>query len=149
MKFVVFCPDANTGGPFALLQLAKAINDIGYECEVLFYDIGKINPKKYRKNFIKTKIIEGKFIVNYKRIPRVNIPNLSFKICFDLDINDVLIFPEVTLDYSTHFYGLGFKNRVFWWLSWNNAPLGNLTRFNNIVNLKNSIHIFQSKLNFV
>ena len=145
MKFIVFCPDANTGGPFALLQLAKAINDLNYECEVYFYNIGTVKVKKIKKNFIKNMIIDGSYTIKYKRKPRINIPNLSYKVCNDITVNDTLIFPEVALDYSTTFYNLGFKKRVFWWLSWNNAPFGNLTKFNNIINLKNCMHIFQSK----
>ena len=42
MKFILFCPDVFTGGPFAILQLNKALRDLGYKCEVLFYDIGEI-----------------------------------------------------------------------------------------------------------
>ena len=141
----MFCPDGNTGGPFALLQLAKAINDLNYECEVLFYNIGTVQVKKIKKNFLKKSILDGSFTIKYRRNPRISIPNLSYKICTDLNVNDTIIFPEVALDHSTAFYNLGFKKRVFWWLSWNNAPLGNLTKFNNIINLKNCIHIFQSK----
>lgn len=145
MKFVVFCPDGNTGGPFALLQLAKAINDSNYECEVLFYNIGTVQVKKIKKKIFKKSIIVGSFTVKYRRKPRIKIPNLSYRVCTDLDVNDIIIFPEVALNYSTTFYNLGFKKRVFWWLSWNNAPLGNLTKFNNVINLKNCMHIFQSK----
>ena len=84
MKFIVFCPDANTGGPFALLQLAKAINDLNYECEVFFYNIGTVKKKKIKKNFIKNMTIDGSYTIKYKRKPRINIPNLSYKVCKDI-----------------------------------------------------------------
>jgi len=145
LKFIVFCPDANTGGPFALLQLAKAINDLGHNCEILFYNIAKIKSKKTNLHFFQNSTVNGSFSVKYKRKPRIKLPNLEYKICDNLNVNDIIIFPEVALDHSTNFLSLGFKKRVFWWLSWDNAPLGNLTKFNNIVNLNNSTHIFQSK----
>lgn len=145
MKFIILCPDHNTGGPFALLQLSKAINELGQESEIFFSNIGKIKPKTKKKNLIQKKIIVDNFIIKYKRKPRIHIPDIPYKICYNLHIDDVIIFTETMLDYSTTFYNMGFKNRVFLWLSWNNAPLADLTKFNNIINLLNSIHIFQSK----
>lgn len=145
MKFIILCPDHNTGGPFALLQLSKAINDLGQKCEVFFFNIGKIKPKTKKKNLIQKTTISDNFIIKYTRKPRIYIPDIPYKICHNLHIDDVIIFPETMLDYSTNFYNLGFKHRVFWWLSWNNAPTAELTKFNNIINLLNSIHIFQSK----
>ena len=84
-----------------------------------FSILEKLSQKQRKKQLL---VIN--FIIKYTRKPRIYISDIPYKICHNLHVDDVIIFPETMLDYSTNFYNLGFKHRVFWWLSWNNAPTG-------------------------
>ncbi|MCK7547359.1 hypothetical protein ACFQGA_10470 [Marinobacter koreensis] len=133
MKFIIFCPDQYTGGPFALLQLNAALRDSGLNSEVLFYNIGSIKFDGF-----------DAFSVVYSRDPELNIKDLPYSTCKSFKKTDILIFPEVLLEMSTQLKSVGCDNRVFWWLSWDNAPLSLVNNINHYTNLKDSVHIFQS-----
>ena len=110
MKFILFCPDVFTGGPFAILQLNKALRDLGHKCEVLFYDIGEIKL-----------LSDNTLTVIYKKKPTLSLKNLDYTICNRVDKKDFIIFPEVLLGALINLRKRGFRNSVFWWLSWDNA----------------------------
>lgn len=133
MKFILFCPDLFTGGPFAMLQLNKALKNIGHECEVVFYDIGEF---KF--------LSDNTLTVKYKKKPDLSVKNFDYKICNRVDKKDFIIFPEVLLGILINLRKRGFRNTVFWWLSWDNAPLDQINYFDSILNLRASINVFQS-----
>jgi hypothetical protein len=133
VKYVVFLPASYTGGPFALLQLSDALTKIGHESQVVCYN--KISGMKLKNNTIS---------ISYSDETNFGIANLKPKVCHSFDRNDVIILPEVQLDLLKQFVNMGCSNCVFWWLSWDNAPLSKLTGFEAKSALKNAIHIFQS-----
>lgn len=133
MKFVIFCPSAYTGGPFALLQLNEALNKIGHTSEVAIYD--KISKKKLENGSVK---------IEYREVPETSIDSFKFNLCHRIDKDDVLIFPEVKLNLLKNYHQFGFANCVLWWLSWDNAPLLSLKKFEEMAALRQSISIFQS-----
>jgi len=134
MKFIIFCPDHFTGGPVALIQLHGALLDLGLESEVLFYD--KAETRFDEKL--------GRVDVQYAQPISVRVLGINYRVSKYFDRNSVLIFPENLIEMATNFASLGFKNRVIWWLSYDNAPLKIVNRFNHAVNLASSRHIFQS-----
>jgi hypothetical protein len=133
MKYVVFLPAAYTGGPFALLQLSNALTKIGHESQVVWYD--KTSSIEMKNNSIN---------IEYSGETNFSIANLKPEVCYSFDRNDVIILPEVRLDLLKQFVNAGCPNCVFWWLSWDNAPLSELNRFEAKSALNNAIHIFQS-----
>ncbi|MFD1510455.1 hypothetical protein [Lacimonas salitolerans] len=133
MKFVICCPDDYTGGPFALLQLNSAINSLGYKSQILFYDVAK-----------EMRLIEDYMTVSYKRRPNISIADLKYDVCSVVHKDDVIIFPEREISLLVKFSKNGFSNCVLWWLSWDNAPLSQLNRFEELSALHHSISIFQS-----
>lgn len=134
MKFVIFCHDVHTGGPFALLQLNKALNDLGCSSEMLFLD-------KADLNFLKN---EGQFKVEYTDQIELSVDELDYDLCHQFGMDDVLIFPEMMVGVATKMYSLGHRKRIFWWLSWDNVPLIEIKKFSNHVSLNSCVHIFQS-----
>lgn len=134
MKFVVFAPRARTGGPFALYQLHDAIKRQGYASEIAFYDSAKFVwnglecTVKYKTDFYAPKLA-----------------NIDPDVCFRFGPEDVLIFPEVKVSLMSKFQGFGFQNVVFWWLSWNNAPVQNIDRLDIALSLSKAKHLFQSE----
>lgn len=134
MKFIIFCPDHFTGGPAALIQLHGALLDLGLESEVFFYD--KAETRFDEKL--------GRVDVQYTQPISVQVPGIDYRVSRYFDRDSVLIFPENLIEMATSFASLGFKNRVVWWLSYDNAPLKIINRFNHAVNLASSRHIFQS-----
>jgi len=133
MKYVVFLPTAYTGGPFALLQLSDALTKIGHESQVVYYD--KISRMELKNSSIH---------IEYSGESKLSISNIMPEVCYSFDRNDVIIMPEVRLDLLKQLVNAGFSNCVFWWLSWDNAPLSELNRFEAKSALNNAIHIFQS-----
>jgi hypothetical protein len=134
MKFIIFCPDHFTGGPAALLQLHGAICDLGRDSEVFFYD----------KAAIQIDDNTGRVAVNYASEIKIKLDGVDHKRAFGFDREDVLIFPEALIELASKFATLGFAKRVIWWLSYDNAPLKIISRFNHALHLSNSAHIFQS-----
>ena len=134
MKFVIFCHDVHTGGPFALLQLNKALNDLGCSSEMLFLD-------KADLDFLKN---EGQFKVEYTDQIELSVDELDYDLCHQFGMDDVLIFPEMMVGVATKMYSLGHRKRIFWWLSWDNVPLIEIKKFSNHVSLNSCVHIFQS-----
>ena len=135
MKYIIFCTDTYTGGPFALLQLNNAINSLGETSEVIFADL--VSAERYDPHNQTLKL-------KYKRSPELNLDGLPYKLCNSYNKNDILIVPEIFPDIIIELAKAGFKNRIIWWLSWDNAPIGKLNRFDHALHLKNSNHIFQS-----
>lgn len=133
MKFVILCPDNYTGGPFALLQLNDCLNLLGYQSEVLFYNLSKMSLNS-----------NGVLNVIYERLPSINIENIDYKLCKEVHQDDVIVVPEVQLELLVKLKKSGFNNCVAWWLSWDNAPIGCINRFDYINALRGSINIFQS-----
>lgn len=133
MKYIVFLPTAYTGGPFALLQLSDALTKIGRESQVVYFD--KISRMEMNNNSVH---------IEYSGETNFSIANLKPKVCYSFDRNDVIILPETRLDLLKQFVNAGFSNCVFWWLSWDNAPLSELNKFEEKSALNNAIHIFQS-----
>ena len=134
MKYIICCCDSYTGGPFALLQLNHAINSLGETSEVLFVDL--VLGESYNTN---NHTVE----VKYQRSPNLNIDDLPYNLCKKYHKNDILIVPEIFPNIIINLAKLGFQNRTFWWLSWDNAPIGDLNKFEYAFYLKNSHHIFQ------
>jgi len=133
MKYVVFLPTTYTGGPFALLQLSDSLTKIGHESQVVYYD--KISRMELKNNSIS---------IEYSGETKFSISNIKPEVCYSFDRKDVIILPEVRLDLLKQLVNAGFSNCVFWWLSWDNAPLSELSRFEAKSALNNAIHIFQS-----
>tara|TARA_Y100001968_G_scaffold311873_1_gene334416 strand:- start:5944 stop:6954 length:1011 start_codon:yes stop_codon:yes gene_type:complete len=136
MKYIIFCTDTYTGGPFALLQLNNSINSLGETSEMIFADL--VSGEKYDPY---NQTVELK----YKRLPDLKLDNLPYRLCNKYDKNDILIVPEIFPEIIINLAKAGFKNRIIWWLSWDNAPIGKLNFFEYALHLKNSNHIFQSK----
>jgi len=148
MKFVLLCPDTFTGGPFATLQLNDSLIRLGYESEILFYDIVKKPFFQYRrrsrKNFHIPKLTSDYFEVKYKKAPDLFLKNLDYKVCTKVYQNDIIVLGEVQIETLIELKNKGFNNCVLWWLSWDNAPLSKINRFEYLSFIKNSINIFQS-----
>lgn len=134
MKFVVFSPDVYTGGIFALLQLNQALTDFGVPSEVLFFDKAEIKPGEAQKTYT----------TSYLSPVTLQVSGLTYKICEQFGPEDILIIPESRPDIASEFHARGHPGLVFWWLSWDNAPLGKLKQFDCIKCLNNCLHIFQS-----
>ena len=113
----------------------RVINVLGNNSEVFFVDL--ILEKTFDKE-------NQTFYINYKKKPNLNIQSLPFDLCSEIHIDDNLVFPEIFPDLLVEFSRLGFKKRIFWWLSWDNAPIGNLNKLSYSYFLNSSKHIFQS-----
>ena len=136
MKYIIFCPDSYTGGPFALLQLNNAINSLGETSEIVFANL--VSGETYNPD-------NQSLEIKYKRIPNLNIDGLPYNLCYKYNKNDVTIIPEIFHEIIIKLAKAGFKNRIFWWLSWDNGPISYLNKFEYEHHLKNSKHIFQSR----
>ena len=134
MKFVVFCADVYTGGNFALLQLNQALNDLGAPSEVVFFDKAEIKPGEAKKTYT----------TSYASPVTLEVSDLKYKMCEQFGPEDILIIPETRPDIANEFHARGHPGFVFWWLSWDNAPLGKLKQFDCMNCLNNCLHIFQS-----
>jgi hypothetical protein len=132
MKFVIFSPTIQTGGPFALMQLFDAIKSLDCQCEIVFSDIAKVQVNE-----------EGAFVEYTGEIPS-ELGGIKPIQCNTFSRDDILIFPEVSIQLATQLANVRFKNRVIWWLSWDNANLSSLNWFDNSRSLSSSVHIFQS-----
>ena len=116
-----------------MIQLHDAITKLGCESEVVFYDSGDIT------------VHEQECSVKYNEgfsIPEM--ANITPRVCTRFCKDDVLIFPEVRIKLLTNIRNAGFRNTVFWWLSWNNADLQVIDRLDYAESLLNTIHLFQS-----
>ena len=133
MKLVLFCPDASTGGPFALYQLYGALTDLGVPCEVAIYDRAELAPDG---TGVTLRYAEG-----FSAMRMVGIEPV---VCYRIEVGDVLVFPETLLDMGRSFFEAGFRNNVVWWLSWDNAPISALNDFPIKRFLLSCSHIFQS-----
>ncbi len=136
MKYIIFCPDSYTGGPFALLQLNNAINSLGETSEIVFANL--VSGETYNPD---NQTLE----IKYKSMPNLNIDGLPYNLCHKYNKNDITIVPEIFHEIIIKLAKAGFKNRIFWWLSWDNGPISYLNKFEYEYHLKNSTHIFQSR----
>lgn len=135
MRFVICCPDNSTGGPFALLQLNQALLELGVRSEMLFYDKAQITLDRST----------GTYTVRYSRQIDLKVAFASYGICSSFDRDTILVIPEVRLRLAKKFHALGHRKSILWWLSWDNAPIGELNKFDNAVVLMSCLHIFQSE----
>jgi hypothetical protein len=135
MMFVIFCPDYSTGGPFALLQLNQALLDLGFNSKVLFYDKAEIRFDSASR----------RYDVIYSQPINIEVPFARYETCTCFDEDAVLVFPEILLGWARRFHAYGHRRKVYWWLSWDNAPLGELNKFEQKLALLSCFHIFQSE----
>lgn len=134
MKIVVFGATNPTGGPFALVQLYEAMVNLGISTEMVFFD---------HVNFVETPEC---MYAQYADpgVTNAELLGIKPKVAARVSKSDWLIFPEVQIQTAQNLFERGYTNIVIWWLSWENAPLSLLRRFDISLLLRGSIHIFQS-----
>jgi len=132
-KVVIFSLADETGGPFALFQLAKAIQSFGVPVEMAFINQGEINGNEH---FCK--------ILYHDDFTMPALLGIKPTLCHQFTKSDLLIFPEVYVQFMEKIQNYGYTNTVFWWLSWQKFPIQFIEQLNIAKTLHQSKHIFQS-----
>lgn len=136
---VILCPEAVTGGPEALHQLAHAINTLGGNARLAYF--GQGSTVEYGPTTILCRYSPHQAVLEtyarYRPIPLVEAP-----LCEGTLIVVPEILPETLL-------GISARNRAVWWLSVDNAishnpKLNDPGYANTLIGNSGLIHFYQS-----
>lgn len=117
-QILIFCPDAVSGGPEALHQLAHVLNEHGATARMVYY--GQYSTLHLDGDVIHCGFNEDSPV--HARYRDYDAPALRSGI---LDPNTLLVLPEVLLDMAVGWAGTTVAQIALWWLSVDNAPLAN------------------------
>lgn len=133
-KVVIFSTTTESGGPFALYQLANAIASYSVPVEIAFYNVGKLTGDANECQVVYPNGFTAPEMLGFK-------PTL----CQTFSKDDLLIFPEIYFELLQTLQNQGYKNTVLWWLSWQKFPIEKIEQLDFAKNLHASTHIFQSE----
>lgn len=138
-KIVIICPVVETGGPEALHQLCVAINKLGGDALLAYYDSSS-------KLEISDTLIESNPILPASFVARYSDYHAPHAQVIHLTANTLLIFPETLAIFAFSIKG---PKRAIWWLSVDNGrnhePLFSYKQFcDAYFNDGSLVHFYQS-----
>lgn len=124
LAFYYFCGKGFTGGPLAIHQAAKTMNDLGGDASIIYLRPSKSSDRSRVIKRDGSKIMVRNMI--YKRRVHKRLKELDVKSASEATIHDHFVVPESDPGLASYLLSIGCRNVHLWWLSVDYFPLKHL-----------------------